>query len=93
MPNQPPARRPSPSQPVPGKPAPRQSFSGTVERDGTSCFIALPFDPKAVFGTVRAPVAVTVNGYAFRSRVVAMGGPACIGLRREHRDAAGLAGG
>ena len=93
MPNQPPARRPSPSRPVPGKPAPRQSFSGTVERDGTSCFIALPFDPKAVFGTVRAPVAVTVNGYAFRSRVVAMGGPACIGLRREHREAVGLSGG
>lgn len=77
---------------MPGRPSPR-SFSGTVERDGTGCFIALPFDPKAAFGTVRAPVTVTVNGYAFRSRVVAMGGPACIGLRREHREAAGLSGG
>jgi hypothetical protein len=70
-----------------------QSFSATVDRDGTGCYIVLPFDPKAVFGTVRAPVAVTINGYAFRSRIVAMGGPVCIGLRREHRDAAGLSGG
>ena len=79
---------------MPGQSAPSsQSFSATVERDGTGCFIALPFDPKAAFGAVRAAVTVTVNGYAFRSRVVAMGGPACIGLRREHREAAGLSGG
>jgi hypothetical protein len=79
---------------MPSRPAPpAQSFSATVERDGTSCFIVLPFDPKAAFGAVRAPVTVTVDGYTFRSRVVAMGGPACIGLRREHRAAAGLSGG
>ena len=70
-----------------------QSFAATVDRDGTGCFIVLPFDPKAIFGTVRAPVTVTINGYTFRSRVVAMGGPVCIGLRREHREAAGLHGG
>lgn len=72
---------------------PSQSFSATVDRDGTGCFIVLPFDPKAAFGTVRAPVTVTIKGYAFRSRVVAMGGPLCIGVRREHREAAGLSGG
>ncbi len=72
---------------------PTRSFPATVVRDGPGCFIPLPFDPKAVFGKVRAPVVATVGGYRFRTTVVAMGGPACIGLRRSHREAAGLAGG
>ena len=70
-----------------------QTFSGTVVRDGPSCYVLLPFDPKAVFGTVRAPVVVTIAGYTFRSRIVAMGGPICVGLRESHRKAAGLEGG
>ena len=37
-----------------------QTFSATVVRDGPSCYVLLPFDPKAVFGTVRAPVVVTI---------------------------------
>jgi hypothetical protein len=72
---------------------PSQSFSGKVVRDGPSCFVTLPFDPKAVFGKVRAPVVATVNGYTFRTTIAAMGGPVCIGMRRSHREAAGLAGG
>ena len=68
-------------------------FKAMVVRDGTMCSIPLPFDPKAVFGKVRAPIKVTVNGYSFRSTVVAMGGPPCIGLRRSHREAAGVDGG
>jgi len=70
-----------------------QTFSATVVRDGPSCFVALPFDPKAIFGKVRAPVVATVNGYTFRTTIVAMGGPVCIGMRRSHREAAGLEGG
>ena len=70
-----------------------QTFSGTVVRDGPSCYVLLPFDPKAVFGTVRAPVVVTIAGYTFRSRIVAMGGPICVGLRESHRKASGLEGG
>jgi hypothetical protein len=70
-----------------------QSFSATVVRDGPSCSIALPFDPKAVFGKVRAPIVATVNGYTFRTTIAAMGGPACIGMRKSHREAAGLEGG
>jgi len=70
-----------------------QTFSATVVRDGPSCYIVLPFDPKAAFGSVRAPVVVTVNGHTFRTRVVAMGGPICVALRREYREAAGLEGG
>jgi len=61
--------------------------------DGPMCFIPLTFDPKAVFGKVRAPVRVTPNGYTYRSTIAASGGPACIPLRRSNRDAAGVDGG
>ena len=57
------------------------------------CFIPVPFDPKAVFGKVRAPVKVTVNGYTYRSTIAAMGGTTCIPLRKSNREAAGLEGG
>lgn len=72
---------------------PRRSFSATVVREGAMCYIPVPFDPKTVFGTVRAPVVVTIDRYTFRSRIVAMGGPVCVGLRKSHREAAGLEGG
>jgi len=57
------------------------------------CFIPVTFDPKSVFGKVRAPVRVTLNGYTYRSTIAAMGGPPCIPLRRSNREAAGLEGG
>ena len=56
------------------------------------CFIPLTFDPRDVFGKVRAPVRVTLNGYTYRSTIAAMGGPPCIPLRRSNREAAGLEG-
>lgn len=56
------------------------------------CYIPLTFDPREVFGTVRAPVKVTLNGYTYRSTIAAMGGPPCIPLRRSNREAAGLEG-
>jgi hypothetical protein len=65
----------------------------TIVRNGSMCFIPVTFDPKAVFGKVRAPVKVTLNGYTYRSTIAAMGGPPCIPLRRSHREAAGLEGG
>lgn len=70
-----------------------RTFTTTIVKDGAMCYIPLPFDPKEAFGTVRAPVTVTVNGYTFSSTVAAMGGPACVPLRRSHREAAGLEGG
>ena len=57
------------------------------------CFIPLTFDPKSVFGKVRAPVTVTLNGYTYRSTIASMGGPPCVPLRKSNREAAGLAGG
>ena len=72
---------------------PSKTFKATIVRNGSACYIPLTFDPKSVFGKVRAPVTVTLNGYTYRSTVAAMGGPPCIPLRKSHREAAGLEGG
>jgi hypothetical protein len=47
------------------------------------CFKPVPFD--AVFGKVRTPVRVTLNGYTYRSTIAARGGPPGIPLRRSHQ--------
>ena len=70
-----------------------KTFLATIVRDGSACYIPLTFDPKAVFGQIRAPVTVTLNGYTYRSTIAAMGGPPCIPLRASNREAAGLEGG
>ncbi|MEQ1912923.1 MAG: YdeI/OmpD-associated family protein [Vicinamibacterales bacterium] len=72
---------------------PSKTFRVTIVREGSTCFIPLPFDPKDVFGKVRAPVKVTLNGYTYRSTVASMGGPPFIPLRKSNREAAGLEGG
>src|SRR5438046_5060292 len=64
-----------------------------IVSDGSMCFIPVPFDPKAVFGKVRAPVRVTLNGYTYRSTIASMGEGPCIPLRKSNREAAGLEGG
>src|SRR5262245_18741551 len=57
------------------------------------CYVAVPFDPRPVFGKVRAPVKVTLNGYTYRSTIAAMGGEMFLPLRRSNRAPAGLLGG
>lgn len=71
----------------------KKTFRTTLFRDGSTCFIPVPFDPRPVFGKVRAPVEVTLNGYRFRSTIASMGDGPCVPLRRSHREAAGLEGG
>ena len=71
---------------------PSKTFRAKIVREGSMCFIPLTFDPKDVFGKVRAPVKVTLNGYSYRSTIAAMGGPPCIPLRKSNREAAGLEG-
>ena len=71
----------------------KKTFKTTIFRDGAICFIPVPFDPKPVFGKVRAPVKVTVNGYTYKSTIASMGDGPCIPLRRSNREAAGLEGG
>ena len=61
-------------------------------QDDTMNAVPVPFDPKAVFGKVRAPVKVTLNGYTFASTIASMGGKCFIPLRRSNREAAGLEG-
>ena len=70
-----------------------RTFRAKIVREGSMCFIPLTFDPKDVFGKVRAPVTVTLNGYSYRSTIAVMGGPPCIPLRKSNREAAGLEGG
>lgn len=63
-----------------------------IRRDGPMCFIPVPFDPRAEFGKLRAPVKVTLNGYSYRSTIFSMRGHVRIPLRKSNRDAAGLEG-
>jgi len=70
-----------------------KTFKTTIYRDGGICFIPVTFDPKPVFGAIRAPVVVTLNGYSYRSTIASMGGTVCIPLRKSNREAAGLEGG
>jgi hypothetical protein len=69
-----------------------KTYKTTIVRDGSMCFIPVTFDPREVFGKIRVPVKVTLNGFTFRSTIAAMGGPPCIPFRRSNREAAGLEG-
>ena len=44
-------------------------------------------------GGKRAPVAITINGYTYRSTLAVMGGKSMVGVTIEHRQRAGVAGG
>jgi hypothetical protein len=72
---------------------PSKTYKTEIVREGSMCYIPVPFDPKPVFGKVRAPVTVTLNGYTYRSTIAPMGGVTCIPLRKSNREAAGLEGG
>jgi hypothetical protein len=95
----PPARCEDPSRPAQGRAiiapvaAPQKTFKTTIVRDGSMCFIPVPFDPKPVFGKLRAPVLVSVNGHRYASTIASMGNGPCVPLRRSNREAAGLEGG
>jgi hypothetical protein len=69
-----------------------KTFKTSLVKDGSSCVIPIPFDPKKVFGKARPPVTVTLNGYTYRSTVASMGNGPFLPLRRSHREAAGLDG-
>jgi hypothetical protein len=69
-----------------------KTYKTTLLQDGPMCAIDVPFDPKEVFGKIRAPVKVTLNGYTYRSTIASMGGCYLIPLRKSNREAAGLQG-
>src|SRR4029453_10113358 len=71
----------------------KKTFRTTIVRDGSMCFIPVPFDPKPVFGKIRAPVVVTLNGHSYRSTIASMGNGPGTPLRRRNGEAAALEGG
>ncbi|HEY5879942.1 MAG TPA: YdeI/OmpD-associated family protein [Nakamurella sp.] len=73
-----------------------RTFVGLVRRpdEGPGHAIAVPFDPAAAFGRVRAPVLVTLAGHPpFRTTLAAYAGTAWIGLRKAQLAEFGLAAG
>lgn len=72
-----------------------QRFTAAMEvGPGGGVAIRLPFDPKAAFGKVRAPVQVTITPHPpFRTTVMAYSGAAWIGLRNAQVADMGLAAG
>jgi hypothetical protein len=77
----------------PGAGTASKTYKTTFLRDGSMSAIPVPFDPKAVFGKVRAPVKVTINGYTYRSTVAAYREAFMLPLSAEHREAAGVSAG
>lgn len=58
--------------------------------DGSSAFVRIPFDVKAVFGKARPPVRATLNGYEFQSTLTPYGGMHYLGVNQKVRAAAGV---
>ena len=70
---------------------PEQFTTTLIPDDKTSaCWIELPFDPKKVFGKVRAPVKVTINKHTFRTTIFSMQGHVGFPVNRENRESAGI---
>ena len=67
-------------------------FTATLENSdrGGGRWVACPFDGHAEFGEARAPVAGTVNGTAFRTRLAVYGGVTYLGFTKRVREAAGI---
>ena len=73
---------------------PALQFDGRLESDQGACFIRVPPQTLRALGEgKRAPVKVTLNGYTYRTTIAVYGGKSYIGVRREVREAAGVAAG
>jgi hypothetical protein len=69
-------------------------FRATVIPSGNATAVEVPDDVMAALGPdPRPPVAVTINGATWRSRIALMRGQKLIGISAAHRDAAGIAEG
>ena len=70
------------------------TFETTVAATGNNTGIVVPEEVMDQLAAgKRPPVAVTVNGYEYRSTVAVMGGRFMIGISAAVRQATGLAGG
>lgn len=73
---------------------PELRFDGRLESDQGACFVRVPPEVLATLGQrKRAPVKVTINAYSYRTTIAVYGGKSYIGVRREVREAAGVAAG
>ena len=58
--------------------------------DGSTAFVKIPFDVKAVFGTARPPVRAALDGYVFQTTLTPYGGVHYLGVNQKVRAASGL---
>src|SRR5207302_2365768 len=73
---------------------PALQFDGRLEADQGACFIRVPPQTLSALGEgKRVPVKVTLKGYSYRTTIAVYGGKSYIGVRREVREAAGVAAG
>lgn len=72
-----------------------KTFTAKILQDDNTTMTGfeVPFDPKAVFGKIRAPVVVAIGKHSYRSTISPMGGCWMIPLRKSNRDAAGVKAG
>lgn len=70
------------------------TFTTTLLQFGNNVGIEVPAEVVASFGAgKRVPVEVTIAGYSYPSTIAVMGGRYLLPVAREHRLAAGVAGG
>ena len=70
------------------------TFTTTLLQNGNNVGIDVPEAVVLGFGAgKRVPVNVTVNGHTWRSTIAVMGGKYLVGIPKDHREAAGVAGG
>jgi hypothetical protein len=69
-------------------------FRATLMLNGkTATGVVVPDEIVEKLGSKRAKVAVTVNGYTYRSSIASMGGRVLLGLSAEVREGAGVTAG
>ncbi|MEP7241796.1 MAG: YdeI/OmpD-associated family protein, partial [Devosia sp.] len=71
-----------------------QRFRTILHQTGNNTGIVVPPEIVAALGGGKKPaVAVTVNGFAYRSTIASMGGQSLIGFSSDKRAATGIKGG
>ena len=70
-----------------------ERFEAVVGTEGSGTFVEVPLDVPAIFGRVRAPVRVTINGFTWRSTVMRYGERYYLPVNARNRQGAGVAAG
>ena len=70
-----------------------ERFEAVVGSEGTGAFVEVPLDVPAIFGRVRAPVRVTINGWTWRSTVMRYGERYYLPVNARNREGAAVAAG